>query len=79
MQNTGLILTFSLSLFVSFSNESYSAIDAKNDWNNKKHQTKENYILTETLYRFDFEEKRKVDIPSEKEAILSVFGPDALD
>ncbi len=45
----------------------------------KKHQAKENYILTEQSYRFGFKEKKTVDIPSEKEAILSVFGLDALD
>lgn len=64
---------------VSCTEDSYAAVDGKKDWNNKKHQAKENYILTETSYRFDFEAKKTVDIPSEKEAILSIFGPDALD
>lgn len=64
---------------VSYSNNSYAATDATKDWDKKKHQVKENYVLTETTSTFDFEAKKTIEVPSEKDAILSIFGPNALD
>lgn len=64
---------------LSFQSTYQAAKDSDADWDKRNHHVKNSYKQIDANYNFAIGERSEISVPTEKDAILSLFGKDALD